>query len=238
MKKAQILQEIKRTAAANGGKPLGRAKFESQTGIKYCDWCGKYWANWGDAVREAGLPPNKLQTAYDRTELFENYVQLARELNRLPTTDDMRVKAHNTPGFPSHNTFARLGSKLVLVEQLTEYCRSRGYDDVVRLCEGYSPRKRAAPEESERREEQIGCVYLMKSGRFYKIGKTNAAGRREYELGIQLPEKVKTIHVIRTDDPSGIEEYWHKRFEAKHKNGEWFALDAADVNAFKRRKFM
>jgi hypothetical protein len=76
----------------------------------------------------------------------------------------------------------------------------------------------------------------MKSGKFFKIARSNAAGRREYELGIQLPEPLKSVHVIRTDDPVGIETYWHNRFAAKRKNGEWFELEAADVAAFKRRK--
>jgi len=53
----------------------------------------------------------------------------------------------------------------------------------------------------------MGIVYLIKSGRFYKIGRSNSIGRREYDLGIQLPERAKTIHVIRTDDPTGIEAY-------------------------------
>ena len=81
---------------------------------------------------------------------------------------------------------------------------------------------------------RVGEVYLFKSGHYYKIGKTNDTVRRGSELRIQLPETVRLIHSIKTDDPSGIEAYWHKRFEAKRKNGEWFDLSSAEIKAFKR----
>ena len=44
------------------------------------------------------------------------------------------------------------------------------------------------------------------------------------------------IHKILTDDPYGVEEYWHKRFSAKAMKGEWFNLDPSDIVAFKRWK--
>ena len=84
----------------------------------------------------------------------------------------------------------------------------------------------------------VGYVYLIKSGRHHKVGRTNSVGRRERELEIQLPEKAATVHVIKTDDPVGIEGYWHQRFADRRRNGEWFELSREDVAAFKRRKFM
>ncbi len=237
MKKEHILQEIKRTAEANGGVPLGKQTFLRETGIKETDWSGKFWARWGDAVREAGYAPNQLQMPFDDTFLLEKYISLVRELGRIPAQGDMRLKS-NRDGFPNEKTFDRFGSKPELVKRLMAYCEGRdGYGDVVSICGQFAPPGKVTRDASPA-DGEIGFVYLMKSGKVYKIGRSNAAGRREYELGIQLPEKLKTVHVIRTDDPIGIEAYWHKRFEAKRKNGEWFGLNAGDVSAFKRRKFM
>lgn len=241
MDKANIIREIKRTASANGGVPLGWRRFFAETGIKKSDWEGVYWARWNDALREAGLAPNQLKEAYEKPKLLEKYAELALELGRLPANADLRLKTRTEPEFPCDTTFfVRLGGKAELVAQLLDHCRGReGFEDVVRWCEEYAPRTRDSADESEAvGEVEFGFVYLIKSGRFYKIGKTNSIGRREYELALQLPERATTVHVIRTDDPDGIEEYWHKRFAEKRRNGEWFELDAADVAAFKRRKFM
>jgi hypothetical protein len=241
MTKTHILDEIRRTAQANGGVPLGKQRFSNVTGIRDSDWLGKFWARWGDAVREAGFVPNELQKAYDKTDLLKMYSAFARELGRLPTPSELRLKTRSDDQFPNLTTFEeRFGKKAELVAELIDFCRdAAGYDDVLRMCVEYAPRKQKPVKEEEALGEvDFGFVYLMKSGRFYKIGRSNSVGRREYELGIQLPEPLTTVHAIRTDDPPGIEDYWHRRFAAKRKNGEWFELDAADVAAFKRRKFM
>ena len=240
MNKAHILAEIKRTAEANGGIPLGWRRFLSETGIKQSDWFSVHWARWSDALREAGFEPNELTESYEPEELLEKIAKLALELGRLPTSADMRFQAKKEAGFPSDKTIGRLGTKAKLVSRLRDHCLGRGeFTAVVRQCDAYAPRNHSGDEpEASGEEPEMGFVYLIKSGRFFKIGMTNSIGRREYELTIQLPERAVTVHVIRTDDPTGIEAYWHNRFEAKRKNGEWFELAAADVAAFKRRKFM
>lgn len=240
MDKNYILQEIKRTATANGGVPLGRERFYVETGIKQTDWHGKYWARWGDAILEAGFSPNKRTERTDDLLIIEKLVALTRELRRFPTEAEMRLKRRGDSSFPSHGAIARLGTKQNLIARALDYCRkTQGFEDVEDILANSVVVQDAESEEIVSVESsEDGYVYLIRSGRFYKIGRTNALGRREREIAIQLPEKAVTVHAIKTDDPMGIEAYWHKRFEAKRRNGEWFELSAAEVHAFKRRKFM
>lgn len=239
IKKDYILSEIKRTASQNGGIPLGSARFELETGIKPSDCLGVYWTRWSDALQDAGFEPNEMQGAYDKDFLLGKLADLALELSRVPVRNDLKLKRRNDSSFPSWNVFSRLGSKTELTTLLGDYCKTNSkYASVISWCV-QTPMADSDTEDTPHEEElSFAYVYLFKSGRYYKIGKSNSAGRREYESGIQLPERIVTIHVIRTDDPTGIEEYWHKRFALKRKNGEWFDLDASEIAAFKRRKFM
>jgi hypothetical protein len=159
-------------------------------------------------------------------------------LLRPAAGDYIALVARKPPGanmnseFPSHNAFSHLGTKADLVKQLDNYCRGRvGYEAVLRWCHQYAAGMELSADDLAS-EPTFGVVYLLKSGQFYRIARSNPAGRRE------LPERAKIVHAISTDDPCGIEAYWHKRFDVKRQNVEWFALDSADVTAFKRRTFM
>lgn len=240
MTKHFILDQIRRTAEKNDGSPLGWRKFFRETGIKESDFL-RFWPRYSDAIREAGLTPNAMTSAFGKPALVQKFIELTRELKRLPSDSDLRFKKNLDPDFPSASLFWRhLGSKREQVESVRSFCREHaGYADVAAICDLLAPRAhRAEEEESGPDSGAVGSVYLLKSGRYHKIGRTNSTGRRGRELAIQLPTKSEIIHEISTDDPAGIEAYWHTRFAARRQNGEWFMLMPEDVKAFKRRTFM
>ncbi len=148
------------------------------------------------------------------------------------------MKRRKDASFPSEKSFRRFGNKTQILAKVAEYARAREYSDVVLIYEATNTPETEDDEDLKDEEIDFGFVYLIKSGRHFKIGRSNAFGRREREIALQLPEKANTIHVIKTDDPKGIEAYWHSRFADRRKNGEWFELSALDVKAFKRRRFM
>lgn len=234
-----ILREVQRTAAANGGKPLGRLSFFTETGIKESDWRGRYWARWNDVLRDAGYGPNALVEARDDDYLLERLAQLSLEIGRIPVASEMRLKKRTDPSFPNDKTYSRFGSKAQLLQKLRVYASERHqYQALVPQIDALGYEVEEQQSGAAGADVEIGTVYLLRSGKFFKIGRSNAAGRREYEIALQLPERAAMVHVIRTDDPVGIEAYWHSRFADRRKNGEWFDLSPSDIAAFRRRKFM
>ncbi len=245
MNKKDILDEIRRTAQDNGGVALGKRRFEAETGITEGDWRGRYWARWGDAVREAGSIPNTLQPKTDDVVVFAQLGALVRELQRFPTVAEMRMRKRQDQNFPNEKVFVRVGSRSELIKRLTAFCeQTDGWSDVGAICRSQAAASTAqelnAEPENEHVEEGFVYLALMRVGREkrYKIGKANLVDHRARQIAVTLPEELELIHAIRTDDAYGIEAYWHKRFAEKRRSGEWFTLTAKDVVAFKRRKFM
>jgi hypothetical protein len=191
----------------------------------------------GDAIQEAGFAPNIMQKGFSDEILLEQYARLAQRLSRLPVQGELIRESKANASFPSEKVFRRFRGKQRLLSAVAEFCLSKpGYDDVLRLCEDALKVVKSDAATPTTRKIRTGFVYLIKSGRHYKIGRTNSLPRRNWELGIKLPIPPRAIHHIETDDPTGIEAYWHKRFEEKRGEGEWFNLNSDDVMAFKRWK--
>ncbi|WP_374526047.1 GIY-YIG nuclease family protein [Sphingopyxis sp.] len=231
-----IISEIKRLAAENGGQAPGSGAFVSATGIGESKWLGKYWARWGDALIEAGYEPNKWTVKSDPEAVLAGVVAACRHFGHLPTKAEMLMLRHTDRSVPAPNVVRNvIGDRADLIAAL----RSRVQDDansadILAMLPKQALSRRPA---RMRNDASDGHVYLIKSGDFFKIGRSDELERRVKEIRIALPDAATLLHTIATDDPPGIEAYWHRRFADRRANGEWFKLTPDDVKAFMRRKF-
>jgi hypothetical protein len=211
--KERILVEIRRTAQENGGTPLGWRSFMNVTGIRLAQWRGKYWRSWSAAVEEAGLAPNRVREPHGEEALSLALTRLTAKLGHFPTQADVSLEKRADPTFPTMSAFDRhLGRRPAMLQAVRAYATLHPrYGDVLDTLPG--------PDEARPDGGAValvdGAVYMLKLGRHYKIGKSFRVPQRHREIAIELPEKPGVIHVITTDDPSGIESYWHRRFAEK-----------------------
>lgn len=233
----EIIEAIRLTAKQNGDRPLGFRVFTQQTGITRYQW-GKYWAKFTDAQKEAGFEPNSPNLALKKGYAEQKYIAFIRRLGKFPTISEIRVERYSDPAIPKFPS-KRIATVFALAQVLLEYStENAGYEDITEIC-----RQKIAQISDGLESELIigptivGEVYLYKQGQYYKIGKTNNLLRRGKELKLLLPEEPQLIHSIKTDDPTGVEAYWHKRFGSKRSGkSEFFTLNVEDVRAFKRWK--
>lgn len=233
----RILSEIKRLAAANGGKAPGKLQFQKETGIAESVWYGKLWLRWNDVIADAGLKPNEKRKRLSSDLVLDKYAEVCRHYGKCPSTAELRYFARQNSNFISDDTFAKhFGSKSGVIAALRDRAIERGEEDLIAILpqvEDYQDSIRGCTSTSV----SEGWVYLLQSGDHFKIGRSDELEKRVKQISVALPAAVELIHAIRTDDASGIEGYWHRRFAEKRANGEWFKLSPADVRAFKRRKY-
>ncbi len=78
-----------------------------------------------------------------------------------------------------------------------------------------------------------GYVYIIRSEHGYKIGKTVNLKTRTRLFEVKLPFPIQLEHYAWFDDYTSAEQNFHRMFQGKRKEGEWFALDAADIATIK-----
>ncbi|MFZ1938792.1 MAG: GIY-YIG nuclease family protein [Terracidiphilus sp.] len=178
--------------------------------------------------------------------MLEEIAKLIRRYGRYPVKAEILIEKRGNAAIPAPNVLLRrLGSRAEVIRKVRGYCDAREeYLDVSAILSKESLAGAATVEVDEaqitpKNQSASGYVYLVKSGKLYKIGWSENHWRRKSELHKQAPEGITEIHTIAAiDDPVGIERYWHERFKEKRQHGEWFDLSAEDISAFKKRRFM
>lgn len=234
----EILRAIRGAAAENGGRPLGRERFIERTGItEYA--LTRHWPRYSEALRDAGFEPNAMNSALNEDDVLRRYVELTRDLGHVPTWNGLRHARATDSSSPSPGVFDRFGAKRDRIARALGFCRTvPAFAPVTAILEPAYAAEVATDGGAVPWQAQAslpGFVYLVRGhpGE-YKIGRTNLVDRRLVELGAVASVEPVLVHEIKTDDPAGIEGYWHRRFADKRLRGEWFRLTAADVAAFRR----
>jgi hypothetical protein len=199
-------------------------------------------------VSEAGFEPLEGDKAFSVEEMLDEVAKLVRKYGRYPIEAEILIekRANGNERIPSPDVLlAGLGRKPEAIQRVRDYCLSIDeYADVLAIL----AREKVGTNSLSDNEGAItqpknqhvsGYVYLVKSGKLFKIGQSANHWRRKSELHKQTSEGIIEIHTIAViDDAPGIERYWHERFKDKRQHGEWFDLSVEDINAFKKRKFM
>jgi hypothetical protein len=245
-----IINEIRRTAQANHGVPLGQINFSKATGITIAAWRGKLWLRWNEALEEAGFSPNKKQGPYEEEWLIDKFIGLMRELGHVPISTELEKKRYQNPTFPSHMAFrSRWGSRRLQAERIALYCqRHQGYEDILAMCVPVLKRQRLPARSPRQMQQTRGFICLVKVrrkwGTYYKLYRSINRKYLNRYIGSQDGQpylKKGGVHFIRTDDPEGIYRYWCQRFAGKrfHRlEGDCYQLTQAEIQAFKSRSMM
>lgn len=235
-RRAEIVRLVQSIAQRDGVAP-GQKKFASETGIQTHTWRGKFWRGWGEALVEAGYAANDWIEPIDQDAIIAAVATLARQQGRFPTGTDLSMERTANPNFPALRTITRTRTMQEVANLVRDYAVRTEDGPLATMADTYLANFRSsAPKSDDATDgaDAIGHVYLIRYGKDFKIGRTGSVVRRSRQVQVELPDATELVHSILTDDPSGVEAYWHRRFVEYRGNGEWFRLPPRAVNAFKK----
>jgi DNA-binding PadR family transcriptional regulator len=102
------------------------------------------------------------------------------------------------------------------------------YDELFEFCQN----------ESKEKLKFHGYVYLIKDLLGHtKIGYTKNIKERLEQLKRIKKSELFLIHLLKTSDMVTLESFFHKKFDSKRVEGEWFKLNQADIEYIKNGIF-
>jgi hypothetical protein len=236
MSRDEIIAEI-RALAAEIGRPPGSYLFETETGIGAHNWRGVHWARWSEALKDAGFEPNPPKTKPDPDLTLGQLADATRRHGRFPTAAEFNLDRRTWPA-PSLGTLKRqFGDRAMLIGRLRRWAAERpDYADLAALLppdpavqsEAADAIPPAGPAPAR------GFVRLFRCEARHHLSRIGDADGRRRAPPVALPRTAVLEHAIATDDPTGVEAYWRRRFAYRRLDGDWFALTDQDVAAFKR----
>jgi hypothetical protein len=237
MERSELIRRI-REVAKRRGEGIGSEAFSQEAGISSYEL--KLHGRWNDLKREAGLATRDfMKPKLPTGQVIEALARIMIRDRAWPTRLDLQRARRRDRSMPDWRVFESVRDEPEFFENLLKLCAERAeFRDLIEVVKSQAAARLDAPPVDVSARVR-GYVYMMRSGRRYKIGRTNSPSRRHREVKIDLPDPTSIVHTIETDDPSGIEEYWHKRFAEKRvRETEFFELSQSDVAAFKRRRYM
>jgi hypothetical protein len=238
MEREEILERYKMAASARG-RTIGKSQFFKDAGVKESEWM-RYWPRISEMQKEAGFEPNDFQDAIPEEQILEAWAKILETLGKFPTHAELRIAIRNSIALPADNTLRRIGTNAKIAEKVIAHLSAKNTNPAaIKICELFLANNSAITTSDATLTNKVlstGYVYLLRlSGSKYKIGKTGNLDRRLDQHRRLLPD-LKYTWKIETDDPSGIEAYWKRRFADKlePKTEETFNLSADDVASFKR----
>lgn len=231
----QIIVKLQVAVNRNGGQPPSLRSFFQAADLNQRDLIRAGWPTYGALLKSQRFQPAEMKRGYTDDAVFRLLAELAIRLGHFPTQSEREVERHRNPAFPSSEAYIRRGRGATLEHALRAWCEStNSFPDLVpKLKQGADAAKVSKPIVK-------GYVYMLRdgsSGRRVKIGKESVEGARQTAAATWL-ENPKAIHRVATDDPDGVERYWHEHFKraGKHVVRELFDLLPSDIAAFKAWK--
>ena len=190
--KQHIIAEIQRLAAARGGR-IGIRAFCSETEIPEHQILGVHWARWNDALTEAGVGTGSFfQPRTEDASVVEAFALLVHKLNKWPTQSDLQMERRRNGSFPSIRVIRRVRRASPFASRVLSYCAGRAdLADVATIATEVAKAESAEAPVLDS-ASIVGYVYMMRSGRRYKIG--HPTHRR--------------VVIVRSDSISPIQRRW------------------------------